>query len=169
MELPTLEQESVDEALLIELQRALDAQSSEFVAYDRKASTLLSTAGIIATILVALLGWWFSTPSLQVGVCPLIFVPAVLLFAAVVGVSIWALWVRSTWKPVRVSVEDIEEYRSLDRMDLIAQLLSQYIAAHERNHEATEEKIAKVKLASVILLAGILYLAILAVYALLTW
>jgi len=162
-------QELVDGALLIELQRALDAQSSEFDAYDRKASTLLSTAGIIATILVALLGWWFSTPSVQVGVCPLIFVPAVVLIAAVGGLSIWALWVRSSWKPVWVSVKDIEEYRSLERMDLVAQLLSQYIAAHERNHEGTEKKIATVKWTSVLLLGEILYLAILAVYALLTW
>lgn len=168
MELPTLEQESTDEALLVELQRALDAQASEWDAYDRKASTFLSTAGIIATILVTLLGWWFSDPSVQVGICPLIFVPAIVLFAAVVGVSVRALWIRSTWRPIRVSVEDIEEYRSLDRMDLTAQLLSQYIVAHERNHDVTEDKIAKVKLASVSLLLGVLYLAILQVYVILT-
>lgn len=163
-----LEQRLIDEALLIELQRALDLQSSELDALDRKASALLSTAGIIATILLALLGWWFSEPSSQLDVCPLALVVGLFLFVAVVGVAIWALWVRPFWRPIYVAAKDIEEYRSLARDDLTRQVLSQYIHAHERNQDTKKEKICKVKAASVVLFLGVLYLAILAVYVVLT-
>lgn len=159
-----LEQRSIDETLLTQLQSALDRQPWEFDALDRKASALLSTAGIIVTILLALLGWSFSKPPTQPGVCPLAFIVGISLFVAVVGVAIWALWVRPFWRPVYIAVKEIEEYRSLGRNDLTRQLLHQHIGAHQINQDTKNEKIFKVKLASVLLFLGILYLAILAVY-----
>jgi len=146
----------------------LDRQSSELDALDRKASALLSTAGIIATILLALLGWWFSDPASQLGVCPLAFVVGIFLFVVVVGVAIWALWVRPFWRPIYVAVKDIEEYRSSGHDDLTRQLLHQYIGAHERNQTTKVEKIRKVKAASAFLFLGVLYLGILAAYVILS-
>jgi len=159
-----LEQSAIDEALLAELQRGLDRQSWELDALDSKASALLSTAGIIVTILLALLRWWFSDPGSEMRVCPVAFVIGILWFVAVVGVAIWALRVRRFWRPIYATEEEINEYRSLDRDELIGQLLKQYIGAHEMNQDTKVEKISKVNAASAVLLAGLLYLAILAGY-----
>jgi len=166
--LPAQDQTSIDKALLIELQRAFDAQSSAFDTLDGKASVLLSTAGIIATILLALLGWWFSDSSIQLGICPLAFIPGISLFVAAVGVAIWALWARAFSGPIWVSAQGIQEYRSSERDDLIPQLLSQYIAAYQRNQDRVQDKVTKVRQASIILFVGVLYFGLLAIYALVT-
>jgi len=167
-QLPALEQTWIDEALLIELQRTFDAQSSVFDTLDRTASVLISTAGIIATILLALLGWWFSDPSIQLGICPLAFIPGIALFVAAVGAAICALWPRAFAGPISVSAQGIQEYRSLERDDLIPQLLLQYIAAYQRNKDRVQDKVTKVRQTSIILFVAVLYFGLLAIYALVT-